>query len=146
MKTYREEQKDKISEQMKAYRGKNRDDILKQWKTYRYENKEKITEYYHPKDYLLASMNFYKEVQWRPSFCCCSCCSAMFKHGVKTVTKEFVQKLEENGLIYLTDLSPRMQHSTGNFYNCDNCHLYLQRNELPPLTVACRKIGLFGSL
>ena len=57
----------------------------------------------------------------------------MFKRGVKTVTKEFVQKLEENGLINLIYLSPRMQHSTGNFYNCDNCHLYLQRNELPPL-------------
>ena len=41
----------------------------------------------------------------------------MFKREVKTVTKEFVQKLEENGLIYLIDLSPRMQHSTGNFYN-----------------------------
>ena len=63
MKTYGDEQKDKISEELKSYRDKNRDDILQQRKTHRYDNKEKITEYYHPKDFLLASMNFYKEVQ-----------------------------------------------------------------------------------
>ena len=43
---------------MKSYRDKNRDDILQQGKTHRYENQEKTTEYYHPKGYLLASINF----------------------------------------------------------------------------------------
>ena len=26
-----------------------------------------------------------------------------------------------------------MQHSTGEYYECDNCHLCLVKNETPPL-------------
>ena len=59
----------------------------------------------------------------------------MFKRGVKTVTDDFLRQIQENGLNSLIDISDRMEHSTGLFYICDNCHLYLKKNELPPLNI-----------
>ena len=90
---------------------------------------------YYPKNFEKAVLNFYKEVQWGPSFFCTSCHRQMFRRGVKSITQEFLKKVEENGLRDLLNLSEQMEHSTGFFYICDNCHLYLNKNELPPLNV-----------
>ena len=122
---------------MKNYRQKHKDKILEKKKDYYQVNKSaecaKSKERYYPKCYETAAMNFFKEVQWGPSFFCISCHRKMFKRGVKIVTEEFLKKIKENGLTSLIDLADRMEHSTGHFYVCDNCHLYLMKNELPPL-------------
>ena len=118
--------KAELSQKNRDYRLKNQQNISEFFKKYH-------TSHYYPKEYEKAALNFYKEVQWGPSFFCVSCCRAMFIRGVKIVTQDFLKKIEENGLINLLNLSPSMVHSTGELYICDNCHLYLKKNELPPL-------------
>ena len=88
----------------------------------------KVKDHYYPKEYETASLNFYEEIQLGPSFACISCIRNMFKRGVKTVTDDFLRQIQENGLNSLIDISDRMEHSTGLFYICDNCHLYLKKN------------------
>ena len=105
-----------------------------------YEKKKDIKcakqkEQYYPKDFETAAMNFFKEGQWGCSFFCTSCHTQKFKRGVKPVTENFLKKVKKNGLINLLDLSERMKHSTGSFYICDNCYLYLNKDELLPLNM-----------
>ena len=62
-------------------------------------------------------MNFFKEVQWGLSFCCVPCQREMFKRGVKNVTRGFLKKIENFGLIHIIDFSKKCNTQLVNIMN-----------------------------
>ena len=127
-KIHHSENKPKILKKKKIHYVAKRSKILKgKKKNYAIQNKKRY------KNFPLNKKLFFKEIQHGPIFPCICCNRDMFERGVKIVTEQFRQLLNENDLNSCVRLDPDLKIN-GNHYICSSCHSTLKnKKKMPPI-------------
>ena len=146
MKTYKLNNKEKISASNQNYYQENSEKILLQQRTYRNKNRqawlEKRRERYQRKKSSRTSedriRNFKNDIRLGLAFTCHSCARELFRHSVKILSEKQTSELKKCEKSFLKTVLPEINFRLKDplVVLCHNCHSKIKSKKIPNINIS----------